>query len=68
MLMPSHAMSCFYVLLYILCQVGNRRDKVAKASKALWKLMDGDEDSDDGDEVFVFVLYSRFVKHTLPHM
>ena len=30
-----------------LYQVGNRRDKVAKASKALWKLMDGDEDSDD---------------------
>ena len=27
--------------------MGNRRDKVAKASKALWKLMDGDEDSDD---------------------
>eukprot|EP00903_Cladosiphon_okamuranus_P017486 g16106.t1 len=31
-------------------KVGNRRDKVAKASKALWKLMDGDEDSDEGDE------------------
>lgn len=31
-------------------QVGNRRDKVAKASKALWKLMDGEEDSDDENE------------------
>lgn len=31
-------------------QVGNRRDKVAKASKALWNLMDGDENSDDERE------------------
>lgn len=31
-------------------QVGNRRDKVAKASKALWDLMDGDENSDDERE------------------
>ncbi|CBN78798.1 GTB1; RNA binding / hydrolase, acting on ester bonds, also similar to transcription elogantion facto [Ectocarpus siliculosus] len=28
-------------------KVGNRRDKVAKASRTLWKLVDGDEDSDD---------------------
>ncbi len=30
--------------------MGNRRDKVARASKGLWKLMDGDQDSDDEDD------------------
>lgn len=33
-------------------KVGHRRDKVAKASSALWKLMDGEGNSDnEGDEV-----------------
>lgn len=34
--------------------MGNRRDKVAKASKSLWRLMDGDEDSDEDDAVCSF--------------
>lgn len=31
-------------------QVGNRREKVARASGALWKLMDGGDGSDDDNE------------------
>lgn len=42
-------------------KVGHRRDKVAKASTALWKLMDGEDDDDMGEEVS-----AREVSYFLP--
>lgn len=48
----------FRILLHLLAppdcdfiwQVGNRREKVAKSSGTLWKLMDGDVGSSDEDD------------------